>query len=38
VISWLGETVAALPELTIEQLEEEPLLTEELPPRLAWLI
>ena len=35
VISWLGETMAALPELAIEQLEEEPLLTEELPPRLG---
>jgi hypothetical protein len=35
VISWLGETMAALPELAIEQLEEEPLLTEELPLRLG---
>ncbi|MCO6043580.1 hypothetical protein NG895_06645 [Aeoliella sp. ICT_H6.2] len=34
VISWLGETMAQIPELPDDEIDEEPFLTQELPQRL----
>jgi hypothetical protein len=35
VISWLGKSLATLPELMVDELGEEPFLTQTLPPRIG---